>query len=138
MTVRSRDAFVLCALAGACDALTGLLLVAAPLFTLRLMHIATMPAEPIYMRWIGVFVFAVGSAYALPFLGRRPDDRNRRLVGVLEVTALLRACVAVFIAGAVLQGALEPGWSMVFFTDAALVVLQILWLKLRAGESAAS
>ena len=32
------------------------LLVAAPVFTLRLMHIASVPAEPIYMRWIGALL----------------------------------------------------------------------------------
>ena len=134
MTIRVRSALILCALAGACDALTGLLLVAAPAFTLHLMQISSVPSEPIYMRWIGAFVFGVGSAYALPFLSRHAVARHRRLVGVLEVTAVLRACIALFIAGAVLRGELERGWITVFFTDAVLVALQLTWLTFRERE----
>lgn len=136
MNLRPRSAILLCALAGACDGLTGLLLLAAPCYTLGLMHLKAVPAEPIYMRWIGIFVFSVGCSYFLPLLTRRADVFQRRLVSVFEVTALIRTCVALFVGAALLTGKLEAGWFSVVFTDAALAAIQIVMLNTGALEPA--
>ncbi len=116
-----------CLLAGACDASTGALLVGAPVATLKLMGIAELPAEPIYLRFIGVFVGSVGLAYLYPLLLNR-DRSDRRIAVVLEVTALVRLCVAIFLGFAIARAALGSAWSTVLLTDLLLAAVQILML----------
>jgi hypothetical protein len=116
-----------CLLVGAGDALTGLMLMAAPLATLHLMGIATV-SEPIFLRFIGAFVAGVGLSYGLPLLPATPMVRASRLASVLELTALLRLLVGTFVAIAVLTKALAPAWSTVAITDLALALVQIALL----------
>jgi hypothetical protein len=118
----------LCLVAGSADALTGALLLASPALTLGLMGIGTVPAEPVFLRFVGVFVGAVGLSYLLPFAGD-PARRATRLRTVLEVTALVRACVAVFVALAIASGSLALAWASVAVTDAALALVQISMLR---------
>ncbi len=122
---------VYCLLAGACDAVTGVLLVSAPIATLKLMRIAELPAEPIYLRFIGAFVGGVGLVYLYPFLYRGWSDA--RLTVVLEVTALVRLCVALFLGISIAQGALAATWSTVLLTDLLLAVAQI-WMLSRLSS----
>lgn len=118
-----------CLMAGSCDAATGLLLVAGPGLALRLMRIAAVPAEPIYLRWIGVFVACVGLSYLYPFLYRGAPGREARLTVVLEVTVPTRLAVALFVGAGVLAGALSVPWLSVLFTDLVLAAVQLAMLK---------
>ena len=118
-----------CIMAGCCDTATGLLLMFAPEWTLRIMGIPVIPSEPVYMQWIGAFVFSVGFSYLVPFAARQREVRNARLRGMLEVTALVRFAVAAFILTAVLRGSLVSAWLSVFFTDLIFAVIQVVILK---------
>jgi len=130
-----RSIAVLCSLAGACDASTGLLLVAAPLIVLDLMGVAPAPAEPIYLRFIGVFVGGVGLAYLYPWIGARAR-RRARVATVLEATAALRLAVGAFVLASVWARALPAAWLLVAATDVGVAVAQIglLWRGL-PGEA---
>ncbi len=128
MNAAKRWGYLYCILAGACDSLTGILLLADPLRTLALMRIPGQPAEPIYLRFIGVFVMSVGLSYLIPFLTSW-SDRVVRLTHVLGFTAFIRLCIASFIAASVAAHALAPGWLAVFFTDATFATIQIVMLN---------
>ena len=105
---------------GLCDAATGLALVAAPLWTLRQMGIAAMPAEPVYLRWIGAFVLAVGLSYLYPFRLRGGGSvrLGERIATVFEITTLARTA-----------GLLELAWLGVPLFDAAVAAAQIVLLR---------
>lgn len=118
-----------CIAAGLCDTLTGLLLMVAPLFTLRLMMIPGEVAQPVLIRFIGAFVFGIGSAYLRPFLDADPASREQRCAGMLDVTAGARLAVGAFVTVAVLTGALHPMWATVAVTDLGLAAVQIVLLK---------
>jgi len=123
-----------CVLAGGCDLATGLGLVAAPYTVLAWMGIGGVAGGAwIYLRFVGVFVAGVGAAYLYPLLlsALGGSDRPGRLPVVIEVTALLRTGVALFVTGAVAAGALDVPWLSVAATDAVLAALQ-LWM-LRRG-----
>lgn len=117
--------------AGVGDAATGLALVLAPLWTLRRMGIANLPAEPVFVRWIGAFVLAVGLSYLYPFLLRGGGEGRlrTRLATVFEVTALARSLIALVAGSAVAAGELEVAWIGVPLFDFAVVVVQILLLR---------
>ena len=116
---------------GLCDAATGVALLAAPLWTLARMGIEPLPTEPVFQRWIGAFVLAVGLAYLYPFLLRGAERARRgdRLATVFEVTALARLAVALTAGGAIAAGALGPDWLGVPLFDAAVAVAQIALLR---------
>ncbi len=120
-------------LAGAGDGMTGVLLVGAPGFTLELLAIPV-PAEPIYLRFVGVFVGCVGLAYLYPFLLPGSPRRWQRQAVVLEVTALVRLAVALFLTVAMARGALAVAWITVLLTDLSLAAAQgwMLW-RLKHG-----
>lgn len=117
------------ACAGACDALTGLLLMLAPAFTLRLMLIPEAVAEPVYIRFIGAFVFAIGSSYFLPYLQMDPGKRADRFVAMLEFTMFVRICIAAFSLTAILSGHLGTAWISVSATDTVLATTQAILLR---------
>jgi hypothetical protein len=119
-------------LAGLCDAATGVLLVVAPLLTLRLMRIEPPPAEPAYVRFLGAFVLSVGIAYLLAFLPLAAARRRRRTV--IEVTAVTRGVVALVVGTAIAAGALTASWWPVAAFDGGLCLLQVAVL---AGHGAA-
>lgn len=120
-------------LAGGCDALTGLGLVAAPAAVLASMGLPAPAPEVVpWLRWVGAFVFAVGASYWLPFaLG----DVARRLPVVLEVTALVRGVVALAVLAQVASGALSAGWMVVAIVDSALAVVQVVLLVRGLGDA---
>lgn len=112
--------------AGACDASTGLLLILAPAFTLRLMGIRVMPTELITVSFIGAFVFGVGLSYLVLY----------RAAGLMaetgwRVTGLVRLCVGGFVGIACARQLMEPAWLSVSVTDLALGGFQ-LW-AVRSG-----
>lgn len=124
---------IYCFLAGVCDALTGVLLVTAPGATLALLGIATpgpqaAPETLFFVRWIGIFVGAVGLAYLYPLL-LPTEERKRRQRPVLEITALVRAAVASFLAWQLGSGTLDPAWVTVMVTDLVLALFQIEILR---------
>jgi hypothetical protein len=123
------------ALAGSCDGFTGLMLMFAPSFTLELMGIGTLPLEPVYMQWIGAFVFSVGFSYFLPFLSANAEARDRRMLSILEITAFVRVVIATFTAVSVTRGRLDPAWISVTLTDAILAATQVTILMLRPFAS---
>jgi quinol-cytochrome oxidoreductase complex cytochrome b subunit len=124
-----------CLVAGYCDFLTGVLLLAAPAFTLASMGVTATPAEPILLRFVGVFVASVGFSYLYPWL-LDPRSRLARVRTVFEVTALVRLAVAAFVGAGVLGGALEMSWSTVAATDLAFAAVQIAALRRWPGEVA--
>lgn len=119
--------------AGAADGLTGLSLIAAPLAVLAAMGIVDPPAEPIYLRFIGAFVLGVGLAYLVPMAGAA-ERREARWREVFEVTALLRATVALFLVAAVASAALAAAWLLVAAFDGALAGFQIAVLRAGAHD----
>lgn len=120
--------------AGACDLTTGLLLIAMPFTVLGLMGVAAAPAagaDGVYLRYIGTFVAAVGASYLYPLVLR---ESFRRLPTVLEVTALVRGAVALFVATAVATGSLAPAWLLVAAVDGGLGAFQIWLLRWADGD----
>lgn len=121
--------------AGACDTSTGAALVTAPATTFSLMGLHPPHGEAeVFVRFLGVFVGCVGAAYFWPFLSRAADSRATRLVCVLEVTALVRLAVAMFLAIAVASTALPQGWLAVGGFDAAVALLQLALRELGAFD----
>ena len=122
-------------LAGLGDTLTGVGLLLLPAVTLRLMGLSALPAELVLVRFIGVFVSAVGCSYLFALLSRG-SARQRRLLTVLELTTVVRAAVALFVVTAVVRAALEPAWLSVAATDGLIAGLQLRLL--RQGEDCAA
>jgi len=114
---------------GAGDLVTGALLVVAPAVVFRLLGFAPAPDEAtIFVRWIGVFVAAIGGAYLLPFRLAAGRERQERLRATLEWTALARLAVATFVAAGVLAVALPEGWCFVGSYDALAASAQLALL----------
>ena len=93
------------------------------------MRIPSPPLETAYLRWVGAFVCGVGLLYLYPFAGRDPQRASSRWTTVLEVTALVRVVVALFVAAAVARGELAWQWSSVPVTDMLLAAVQLLMLR---------
>jgi hypothetical protein len=118
---RSKAMVALALGAGLMDAATGAALVVAPAFVLAGLRVPSVgPETVVFLRWIGIFVGAVGLAYLWALL--------RGGVGPLRdafaFTALVRALVGGFVAFEVIRGGLAPGWSLVAVTDLGLAALQ--------------
>ena len=111
-------------LAGGMDALTGLGLVLAPALTLTCMLVPVPgPEALLYLRFIGVFVFAVGASYLVALRRGGPES----LRAVFRFTIPFRAGAGLFTGIAVLTRSLAPAWIGVAVTDLLLVALQV-WL----------
>lgn len=109
---------------GAMDALTGVLLICAPGFVLRLLEIAEpSPDAMVFLSWIGVFVMSVGLGYFMA-LGRRSRGET-----VWAFTSFVRIFVALFITVQILVGSLAPAWIVVGISDALVAVIQIAILR---------
>lgn len=121
-----------CALAGSLDALTGLLLMVAPAAVLRMLGAGELPEQPVFLRFVGAFVGAVGLSYLYPF-ALAPTRRAARLRVVLEVTTLERLVVFAFTTSAIAAGTLGARWASVPATDLLLAGAQ-LWLLRRWSE----
>ncbi|MBI2214662.1 MAG: hypothetical protein HYU52_13535 [Acidobacteria bacterium] len=131
---RSR-AKVLSVLAGATDTTTGILLVAAPHFTLHLMGIETEDGNETLIRFIGAFVLGVGASYFLPFLQRDRDQRIAALRSQFATTGLIRLSIALFTGAAVASGALIAPWLSVTASDLALAAVQGLFIRSRVLDA---
>jgi hypothetical protein len=118
-----RAAGLFCLFAGLGDAATGILLVAAPALVLRLLGIAPVEND-VLLRFVGVFVGCVGLAYLYPWVLRR----RGRLRTAIEITAGVRLAVAIFLALAVLRGAMDEAWIPVGGYDALVAAAQLALL----------
>lgn len=119
-------------IAGLCDTCTGLLLVAAPVWTLGMMSLHVIPQPVAFVRYIGVFVLSVGLTYLWALL-RWPLTAHAHIGWSTQwkITALTRTLVALFILWQVAVAAIETGWIAVAFTDGAFAICQ--WIGLRKG-----
>ncbi len=114
--------------AGTCDLVAGLLLVVAPARALTLMGVHPLPVEPVYMRWIGVFVFSIGLAYWMPFSGAA-STRKEQLRAAWMMTAMVRLSIGAFTAVSIAVGALSSSFWSVPVTDLLLAIIQIVLLN---------
>ncbi len=115
--------------AGLCDTSTGLLLIAAPAWTLGLMGLTIIPQPVAFVRYIGVFVLSVGLTYLWAAV-RWPLMPHAHIAWTVQwkITALVRSLVAVFVLWQVVSGAIEPRWISVAFSDGAFALVQIIGL----------
>jgi hypothetical protein len=112
---------------GLCDASTGALLLAAPVWTLRLMGLRIVPEPLAFVRFVGIFVACVGLGYLWAAI-RYPICLWR---GQWMTTALIRSGVALFLAWQIAGGAMEQGWVTVVATDGILAAVQWIGLSRR-------
>lgn len=115
--------------AGFSDASTGALLIAAPLFTLRMMGLAVPSDATPFLSFIGAFVFAVGLAYLYGALLVRRASGVPRLEAVWVMTAMIRSSVAIFVLAAVFNRSLAPGWLTIAVFDGICALIQARGLR---------
>lgn len=116
-------------LIGISDTVTGALLILAPEFTLRLMHLQA-PSDTLpYLSFVGAFVFSVGLAclYGALLMARKGSPRSLETVWLL--TAFTRASVAIFVVTQIMNHSLEAGWITVALSDGTCVVIQAIGLR---------
>ncbi len=118
--------------AGLCDSTTGLLLIAAPVWTLHLMGLAIIPQPVAFVRYIGVFVFAVGLSYLWAAV-RWPLTAHAHIGWSTQwkITAMIRTLVAIFVLWQVMTAGIETKWITVAFSDGAFAIVQ--WIGLKKG-----
>ena len=116
--------------AGLCDTCTGLLLIAAPAWTLSLMGLTIIPQPLSFVRYIGVFVFSVGLTYLWAAL-QWPLTSHAHIAWVIQwkITALIRMLVAIFVFWQVAAGSIEPRWMTVAFSDGIFAAIQVFGLS---------
>ena len=116
-------------IAGASDTSTGALLIAAPLFTVRMMGVSVPSDATPFLSFIGAFVLAVGLSYLYGALLVRRTGGVPRLEAVWLLTAIIRSSVAIFVLGAVASRILSPGWLTIAIFDGICVVIQARGLR---------
>ena len=137
MNTATRDAFgnryAMCA--GALDLLTGLALVAAPAFTLGVMGAPAPGGEALlFVRFVGVFVAAVGASY----LWAAWFAKTVAFRLALQLTLFFRAGAGVFASVAVATTALPMAWIAVAITDLLCVAIQVWLLTTGVGRDASA
>lgn len=117
-------------LAGLCDSTTGILLIAAPAFTLTLMGLSVIPQPVAFVRYIGVFVLSVGLTYFWAAI-RWPLTPRAHIAWSTQwkITALIRSLVALFVLWQVASRGLELRWLTVAFSDGLFALIQIVGLE---------
>lgn len=114
--------------AGIMDSVTGMLLMVAPLLTMRLMGVEA-PAEALpYVRFIGAFVFAVGNLYLWALLSVKLLDTWKALFCLFYATGWIRTIICIHCLWAILAHSLSVEWGSVVLTDGALALTQFIWL----------
>ncbi len=116
-------------IAGASDASTGALLIAAPVFTVRMMGLSVPHDAAPFLSFIGAFVLAVGLSYLYGALLIHRTGGVPRLEAVWLLTAIIRSSVAIFILAAVLSGTLPAGWLTIAVFDGICVFIQASGLR---------
>jgi hypothetical protein len=118
--------------AGLCDTSTGLLLIVAPEWTLRLMGLTIVPEPIVFIRYIGVFVLSIGLTYLWAVrLWPLTSLAHTGWSAQWKITALVRTLVAVFVVGQIASSALDSRWISVALSDGAFAIIQ--WIGLRKG-----
>ena|ERR1700759_2401314 len=109
---------------GVSDTFTGALLIAAPVFTVRMMGLSV-PYEAVpFLSFIGAFVLAVGLSCFYGALLVHRIGSVPRLEAVWLLTAISRSSVAIFVLAAVLSGTLAPGWLGIAIFDGVCALIQ--------------
>ena len=116
-------------LAGFSDTSTGVLLMAAPVFTIHMMGLAVPQDATPFLSFIGAFVLAVGLSYFYGAILVRRNTGVHRLETVWLLTAITRSSVAIFVLTAVLNSTLAPGWLTIAIFDAVCVLIQARGLR---------
>ena len=116
-------------IAGISDTSTGVLLIAAPVFTVRMMGVSVPYDATPFLSFIGAFVLAVGLSYLYGALLIRRTGGVPRLEAVWLLTAIIRSSVAIFVLGAVMSRTLSPGWLTIAVFDGICVVIQARGLR---------
>jgi hypothetical protein len=116
-------------IAGVSDTFTGMLLIAAPIFTIRMMGLSVPYDATPFLSFIGAFVLAVGLSYLYGALLVRRTNGVPRLEAVWLLTAIIRSSVAIFVLAAVLNGTLAPGWLTIAIFDGICVLIQARGLR---------
>ena len=116
-------------IAGASDTFTGMLLLAAPIFTTRMMGLSVPHDATPFLSFIGAFVLAVGLSYLYGALLVRRTRVVPRLEAVWLLTAIIRSSVAIFVLAAVLNGTLAAGWLFIAIFDGICVLIQARGLR---------
>ena len=116
--------------AGLSDTSTGLLLLLAPAWTLHLLRVTHPPTPDIFTSFIGAFVLGVGLTYLWLLLRSvRGLATSATWQAQWRDTALIRACVALFLLAAIATSRLEKAWLTVALADAALALVQAIGLQ---------
>lgn len=115
--------------AGACDAATGLLLILAPALALRMMGVRAVPKEPVFISFIGTFVFSVGLAYLLFARSPRSMEQVAARRSAWLITGVERLCVGIFVMIAVASRQMEPAWFSITIIDLSAGAIQLLGLR---------
>lgn len=116
---------ILQVLLGTMDCLTGLLLMVAPVWTVKLMGIRSAVEWPVMLSWVGAFVFAVGLTYFL--VGWGDDEEGWRTQW--RMSAVVRMVIGVFVVWKLVSGELEMAWLTVALTDLVVAGMQMLGLR---------
>ena len=115
--------------AGVSDTFTGMFLIAAPMFTMRMMGLSVPGDATPFLSFIGAFVFAVGLSYLYGAILVRRSDGIPRLETVWLLTAIIRSSVTIFVLVAVLHGTLASGWLTIAIFDGICVLIQARGLR---------
>jgi hypothetical protein len=114
---------------GFADTITGILLCAAPAFTLRMMGVHA-PADALpYVGYIGAFVLSVGLACLYGARIVRIPASADRLEIVWFLTALSRAAVALYLLPEISIGNFQPAWMSVVLFDGTCALIQGIGLR---------
>src|SRR5579863_3338673 len=116
-------------IAGVSDASTGALLIAAPVFTIRMMGLSVPRDATPFLSFIGAFVLAVGISYLYGAMLIHRTGGVPRLEAVWLLTAIIRSSVAIFVLAAVLNGTLAAGWLTIAIFDGICVCIQARVLR---------
>lgn len=111
-------------LLGAMDTASGFLMFVAPAFTIRLMGISE-SYQDVLIRFIGAFVFGVGSLYLLA-LGWSKLTRSWQALRIVWMgTGWIRLCVGLGTSVFIMQGQLSIAWITVPLADLLTAAFQI-------------
>lgn len=115
-------------LTGGSDACTGVLLIFAPAFTLRLMGLHERTNTLPFLSFIGAFVLSVGIACFYGAWLTAHTESAGRLAVVWLLTAITRALVAMVVLRQIIGGSLELRWCTVAISDGAITLVQAIGL----------
>jgi hypothetical protein len=118
---------------GVLDFVTGFALLLAPAFTLEKMGAAPPSGDALeFVRFVGVFVGAVGAAYLWAIAMSDPA----RLRVTLILTTFFRTGAGLYTGIAVAVGTFDSAWLTVTATDVACVLIQVWLLVKGVGRNA--